>query len=626
MILQALHQLAEREHLLDDPDYEYKPVAWRVVLSASGELRGILSNHYEEKAVGKRKPKVLPKKELIPMQPTGRAGTKAPACFLVDNAKYVFGAPTEDKGFSVEEGAQKSGWFLDLVRSCLEATSDPAIGALVAFLEKSRADASTVALPEGCKSNDLFAFVVEPDVDVYVHARPSARSFWKEHRKTLGKKKAGGESICLVTGQQIAEASLFKLIKGVPGGSSSGVAIVAFNKPAFLSYGWEGNQNAPISQAASEACAIALNRLLDDRFPDPLQPGQSLPGRNLRLSSDTVVCYWTSKENEFCSLFGHLLSANADEVKALYHSIWRGKAPQIDDPSAFYALTLTGTQGRAIVRGWLESTVGEVAVNLAMHFADLDIVRNTHPGKDRSLPPSFSLAALAEAMAPGGDREQVPAPLITELATAAIRGTPYPLSALQRALERSRAEVGRSEWLDSNRKDARAALIKAVLNRRRRLSPDTCHYPEVKKDMDPNANSPGYSLGRLLAVLERLQALAINDANATVVDRFFGGASATPKAVFVRLLKGARHHARKAMDGENGGMAFRLDRIIDELTGPFQPKTNGFPAHLDLEQQGLFVLGYHQMRKWLWMSSEERAAWEAEHADAPKQYLWSKKA
>jgi len=626
VILQALHALAVREHLLEDPDYEYKPVSWRVVLSAKGELRGILSNCYEEQAAGKKKPRILPKKELIPMQPN-RSGTKAPPYFMVDNAKYVFGMPVADKALSEEDGAEKSGWFLDLVRKCHGATSDPAAGAIVAFLEQLGSGASPVVLPEGCKSNDQFAFIVEPDVDTYVHDRPAVRAFWRAHRILPGKTD-DREVNCLVTGKPMSGAPLFKFVKGVPGGTPSGVALVSFDGRAFESYGWSKNQNAPISQAASEACSIALNRLLDNRYPDPRQPGQSLPGRNLRLSSDTVVCFWTARESgdELCSLFGHLLTANADEVKALYHSIWRGKQPQIDDPSAFYALTLTGTQGRAIVRGWLESTVSEVAQNLAQHFADLDIVRNTHPGKDRSLPPSFSLAALAEALSPGGDREQVPAPLITELATAAIRGTPYPLSALQRALERSRAEVGRTEWLDSNRKDARAAIIKAVLNRRRRFSPDTCHYPEVKKDMDPNANSPGYSLGRLMAVLERLQSLAINDANATVVDRFFSGASATPKAVFVRLLKNARHHARKAMDGEHGGMAFLLDRVIDELTGPFQPKTNGFPAHLDLEQQGLFVLGYHQMRKWLWMSGEERAAWESENPNAPKQYLWSKKA
>jgi hypothetical protein len=40
----------------------------------------------------------------------------------------------------------------------------------------------------------------------------------------------------------------------------------------------------------------------------------------------------------------------------------------------------------------------------------------------------------------------------------------------------------------------------------------------------------------------------------------------------------------------------------------------------------MFVLGYHQMRKWLqWKPKTEHDAWNAEHADAPRAYLWERK-
>jgi CRISPR-associated protein Csd1 len=629
VILQALLSLAEREGLVSEPDFEPKPVAWLIRLDSSGRLLGIQGTHHiPTEEAKKRKPKQVAGTFMLPREKARTSGDRA--FFLFDKAEYVFGIdPIKEveKRRSAEQLKIRAALFREKVKACLDATGDEGVLAIQAFLDQLEAGIQKVELPEGCATNDLFTFVVEPDIDNLAVARPKVKEFWKRLRATDAGVAAGEPKHCLVSGDAVHEPVNFPPLRRVPGGSTSGVALVSFNSDSFESYGWDKNENAPISRRSSEACSTALNRLLHPAYPNPRQNGQNLPSRHIRVSSDTVVCFWSAKESgdEFCSLFGPLLNANPDEVKALYHSVWRGKAPAIEDPSAFYALTLTGTQGRAIVRGWLESTVGEVARNLAQHFADLDIVRNTRPAKDRSLPPNFALAVLAESLAPGGDREKIPAPLVTDLMNAALRGTPYPLSTLQRALERARAEAGRSEWLDLARKDARAALIKAVLNRRRRFFPDTCHYPEVKKDMDPNANSPGYSLGRLMAVLERLQALAINNANATVVDRFFGGASATPKAVFVRLLKNARHHARKAMDSESGGMAFRLERIIDELTGPFQPKTNGFPAHLDLEQQGLFVLGYHQMRKWLWMSNEERAVWEAEHPDAPKPYVWPRK-
>lgn len=71
-------------------------------------------------------------------------------------------------------------------------------------------------------------------------------------------------------------------------------------------------------------------------------------------------------------------------------------------------------------------------------------------------------------------------------------------------------------------------------------------------------------------------------------------------------------------------MVYLLERIIDELAGRFDARSSGFPAHLDLEQQGLFVLGYHQMRKWLWMNKEERTEWDKDHPNAPPAFIWSK--
>lgn len=75
-----------------------------------------------------------------------------------------------------------------------------------------------------------------------------------------------------------------------------------------------------------------------------------------------------------------------------------------------------------------------------------------------------------------------------------------------------------------------------------------------------------------------------------------------------------------------------MKRVIDHLTTRFQvdvkrypPRGHGLPAHLDLEQQGLFVLGYHHMRHWLRMNGEERAKWEEAHSGAPPAYRWGKR-
>jgi CRISPR-associated protein Csd1 len=611
MIFQALYQLAQEEEL--PLDFEPRPVAWLVRVSDNGDLLGIRGTHHVLPARGKGKAKEVPKRFWIPRQPTGKSGTKAPASFLVDNAKYVFGLPTKGKSFPKKEGTEKSGWFRKLVANCANETKDEGALAVLRFLEKIEEGQIVVNLPNECHSNDLFAFEFAPDSGRLVHERVKVHEYWIRCRES-SKRERSAELRCLVSGTLIGEPGLFPLIEKIPGANPSRIGLVSFNSNAFESYGWKSNANAPISHDAAEYCATALNRLLDEGYLNPHQPGQTLPQRSLRVSSDTAVCYWSPEKTggEFCTAFGGLLEAKPEVVNGLYQSIWYGKVPEIDDPSTFYALTLSGTQGRAIVRDWFESTVANVASNLATT-------------------PSVPISLLLKSLAPQGDSEKIPPPLIGQLVEAALHGTTYPFSILQRAVERARAEIGRATdegvegYRAKERSDARAAIIKALLNRRRRFFPQTALYKEVQPDMDPNNLSEGYTLGRLMAILERIQQEAIDNVNATVVDRYFSGASASPKTVFVRLLRNARHHVTKAKDNETkAGFIFRLDKLIDELANHFDPKNNGFPAFLDLEQQGLFVLGYHQMRKWLWMSRAERAEWEENHLEAPKEYLWSR--
>jgi CRISPR-associated protein Csd1 len=182
--------------------------------------------------------------------------------------------------------------------------------------------------------------------------REKVRAYWKRERARIEDDPTRNQR-CLVSGRSCSPVELFPPLMKVPGkNTSKGIALVSFNTNAFESYDWKGNANAPISRDAAESCSTALNRLLHPAYPVP--SGGTLPRRNLQLSADTVVCFWSPKsDSDFCSAFAGLLEANPDEVKELYRSLWRGKLADIDDPSAFYALTLSGTQGRAIVRDLL---------------------------------------------------------------------------------------------------------------------------------------------------------------------------------------------------------------------------------------------------------------------------------
>jgi CRISPR-associated protein Csd1 len=485
------------------------------------------------------------------------------------------------------------------VEECAAATGDAGAKAVAHFLESLVRGPNVVALPADVKSNELFAFALGTPADL-VHLRPSVRAFWKAHR-AAGPSGAKRRT-CMVTGQPLSESALFPPVRGVPGGSTSGVSFVGFNQTAFESHGWKGKDNAPISRAAAEAASTALSRLLSPGYADPRHPGEKLPRRHVRLGGNTVVVFWSSSASaeEFVDSLEGLLAGGTDEaakVGDLYQCIWRGDAPKFDDGDAFYALTITGSQGRAMLRDWMETSVQAAARCIARYFADIAIVRHTR-FKDGGEPNAIPLRSILSALGPPGGGGDAPPALASDIVHAALRGSPLPVALLQKALLRARAEAGKDEWIDSVRRDARAALVKAVMIR-------TFHQ-EVSVHMDPSNTNPGYLLGRLMAIVERMQQTALGgDVNSTVVDRYFSGASATPAVVFPRLLKGMRNHARKAKDDEKGaGTAAWLESEADKVASCLK----GFPPHLDLEQQGFFVLGYHHERHWLWLPKEQRAA------------------
>ncbi|HEX3944004.1 MAG TPA: type I-C CRISPR-associated protein Cas8c/Csd1 [Rhizomicrobium sp.] len=249
---------------------------------------------------------------------------------------------------------------------------------------------------------------------------------------------------------------------------------------------------------------------------------------------------------------------------------------------------------------------------MEQYFADLEIGLNTRPAKDKLMPPVISLRVLLESLAPGGKTEGIPPALVADLFRAALTPAPYPYSILPRAVERMRAEIGRDGWIDSYRRDARCALIKAVLNRLSRRDSRRYSFPEVLPTMDPTNHQRGYLLGRLLAVIERLQQGALGDVNASVIDRYFAGASATPAVVFKRLEKAAPHYVKKMRESDHEkdrNLAPFLDHLRSNIVFHLR---DGYPRHLSIDEQGLFILGYHHQRHWLWLPQKKREEWITE--------------
>lgn len=635
MILQSLAQLAEREGLIGNPDFQIGEVSWVIRLMPDGAFLTLQSLLQEPQ--GKKKGRPRGQRVPIPRRSGRTSGVQAD--FLVDNAQYVLGLNVDPKKKSKTDRLEQCRRsFQQMVAAATDDAGTSTVGAVLAFLsgeqvESAKREVMDKADAKELLSNHLIAFSVE-DLDTrFVHDLPEVQKYWGRLRHEASNQADGVQ--CLVTGEIAPPIDKHPPIKRVPGGSSSGVSIVSYNSSAFESYGFNRNDNAPVSRAAAEAYVTALNRLLDPSTPDPKDSQIRLPEQRVQISDDTVAVFWTDDSSEVPAAIRPALDEQDDaldffdvQLKHRDDEDWGDPAPDADDTSSatalrdelerpwkgrkaeavtddapFRLLILSGGQGRATVRRFHTSHTRAIVENIRRWFDDIDL--NGWYG-------SRALYHMLRALALRGDRRNLPPGLASDVFVSILMGGPLPTGILEAAVRRARSEP---EYRVTSQ---RAGLIKAFLIRSRdRLAGQGIHFEEINTTMNENEKNQGYVLGRLFACVERMQELALENVNANVADKYFSAACATPQAVFPRLLKTEVHHFGKAKDGKYPGSAHWLHKQIGEIANVLVGETNGmqdgeklghflkrsagramagFPAFLPLPEQGLFTLGYHQQR------------------------------
>lgn len=168
---------------------------------------------------------------------------------------------------------------------------------------------------------------------------------------------------------------------------------------------------------------------------------------------------------------------------------------------------------------------------------------------------------------------------------------PLPTTILLNCISRIRAEAS----IDTKNRDyvlsQRIALLKAFLNRIHRHEGS---QKEIIVSLDPSNTNLGYVLGRLFAVLERIQLASNNyqEVNSGIRDRFYGAFSSTPVTTYPLLMKLKNHHLKKI---ERQGEVVNLERMLGEIVDLLPP--NGPPPHLAMEEQARFAIGYYHQRQ-----------------------------
>ncbi len=546
MLLKELSAYFDRLGSVAPPMYQKTPIRWLIDLDGEGRLLGFVPT--EGTAKGKRDRG----KEFFAPHIGRASGVRAK--LLADNGEYVLGiARDPSKQDRVDDC---HGAFLEEVRKCAIATHEPALEAVMTFLQQGQVASS--GIPQDFDPSAVLTFRVDGVLPIDL---ASVKRYWASAASpapdTVRTEKSEEQSMmqCLICGEsRPAVKRLPFKIKGIPGGQTSGMALISANSPAFESYGLEASLIAPTCQECGERFSKAANALIE--------------GENTHIRIPPLVyIFWTREECEFN--VGTLLSdPDPGEVEALISSAFTGAQGATEiKATPFYATAFSASGARVAVRDWLDTTVEQAKRNLAEW--------------DGAEGRPFGLYALAASTVRDPNRE-LPAHVPQSLIHMALRGGPLPTGLLYQVVKRNRAEQGVTR--------PRAALIKMVL-----LSQTMDLLPEENMtqltQLDLNNQNPAYLCGRLMGVLEGLQRAALGDVGANVTSRFFGTASSAPASVFGNLLRGAQHHLdklRKGRPGAHQALGRRLEEVMAGLPA--------FPRVLTMEEQGLFSLGYFHQR------------------------------
>jgi len=544
MILQQLGK--DADHLVDlpPPSYDWRPVKWVVHLEEDGWV------HWPpEPMSGGEGRRDRGKPMLVPVR--GRTSAIQPL-LLADKVTYTWGMPTEHKRAREERAA-----YLDLLDRCAEETGNEDVALIARFLRAW--DPRCYPLPE-MQPDELTTFSVAGRFPVDDAA---VRQFWA--RVASGGDAAGVPGQCLVCGQhtQVIER-LPVLVKGIPGGQPSGVALVSANEDAFESYGRSAGLTSPICHACGERFGKATNALLQDD--------------KKHLNVGPVAYLFWAPESDFDPV-DFLRDPQPEDVRELLLSARVGRPPAPGDDTPFYATAVSAAISRAVFRGWLHTTVAEARRNLERWFRLQRLIG--HDGQEGK-----SLSVFRLAVSLYRDAREMSARVPDSLLHVALNGGPLPAWLLAQAVRRNQAEQ-RVTY-------PRAALIKAVLCSQQKEDPTSMER------LAPNNRDPAYLCGRLLAELEWIQRAAINP-RATLVDRYYGTASSAPASVFGTLLRNAQAHLGK-LRKERRGAEVRLQQQLEEILRDL----DHWPPTLTLKDQALFALGYYHQR-----AENRRAAQEA---------------
>ncbi len=559
------------------PDYSTAACSYVLTISQTGEFIGI-----ERTAEGKKR--IL----LTVPEQKGRTGSVPPPYFLCDNAKYLLGKGYDNSLKKTVPTQERVMSALAFHRKVAGSSDDAGLLAVIAFLEE-RVSGGRIDIPDNhpVYQGGTIVFRLR-NAKSYIHDRSAAHRAWEDFCDSALSPELRGQ--CLITGkcnQPIAQTH--KPLKGVADGNKTGCALVSFNLDSAESYGKSQSYNAPVSKKAMFMYTTALNHLLADKKS------------RIRIGDMTVV-FWTERsgENRDASLISALLSSEVpptgdppdgftgQEIDEMMNKVRSGNAA--NDPYFQVKICILGlapNAARLSVRFWYEDTLENFIRHMGDHAENVQVIRSGNIA-----PRVVSMGDILRSITVKSNKkwwEMVPSSYESALLRAVISGDPYPASVCAALLMRIRAESGDEFGIDY----IRAGYLKAYLLRYYQKENLNETMKVVCVSLNQESIDTAYSLGRLFAVIEALQQNV--NGTATIRARYFASASSNPKLVFPKLLDISQHLIAKT-----------AGKYFDNQIGAIMSGIKEFPAAMNLEEQGKFVLGYYHQREYIYTKKEDK--------------------
>lgn len=582
MILKALYDYYHRCGDLAPQGWEYKEISFIIVLDTDGNLIDVEDARSEDHKHGT--PYLVVKGV--------RSGTAPKPYLFWDNVEYTCNYVASNPKNSPERQAEllrkaalKHNALVDKFKTVSSKyPENPALKAVCLFYENGGL--------ENLYAHHMWQEIIKKptvnisyrlDENLEIVAEGSCLA--NEIADSSGDENSGKQLICLISGKpcEPVESSSPTPIPG----SQATARLVSFQvNSGYDSYGKQKGLNAPISKEAEASYTTALNRLL----------GKG--SQNKYIIGNRTFVFWGSSNSEATVLLENALAKElngfgdaieetdeddpnirVEAVKKAFESIYYGNVPgALTD--RFYILGLAPNSARIAVTHWSDTSLRDFASNMLKHHEDMEIADRRTDKK-----PYTGLYNILRAIAVNGKVSDIKSNLPEAIVKSIVEGRPYPYSLMQQVILRIHA--------DHKVDIVRAAIIKAYLNRI-----DRNKQKQLTVMLNKEEKNIGYLCGRLFAILEYTQRKALG--TSTIAERYYGAAMSTPAIVFPTLSKLTRHHLNKI---SNPGFNIYIEKIKLEITDKMS--STGFPARLNIYDQGRFAVGYDHQKSDLYTHKEE---------------------